>query len=129
MRHPRTIVAGAALIAAFFISGCVTTPEEVACDSPIQVLPTFIADVHKRNPGVTSEFLGGEFAEIFIASMNRTFGAEMMADIVIIFSLPEPSMHQGVGFSHKGCVVFFDNIPTPLVDAWKAGRVPTQRSS
>ena len=118
---------------AAFVASCsavdVVEPAVSKCAEPIAVLSAFIVDVIDRNPGVDVEIIGGSQATVFSAAASRTFNAPLELDTVIIFTTPVKGLVSGVAFSLGGCVWFFDNIPTQVVNLWRAGKVPGQQSS
>jgi hypothetical protein len=118
---------------AAFVASCsavdVVEPAVSKCAEPIAVLSAFIVDVIDRNPGVDVEIIGGDPATVFSAAASRTFNAPLELDTVIIFTTPGQGLVSGVALSLGGCVWFFDNIPSAVVNLWRAGKVPGQQSA
>ena len=116
---------------AAFVASCsavdVVEPAVSKCAEPIAVLSAF--NVIDRNPGVDVEILGGDPATVFSAAASRTFNAPLELDTVIIFTTPGQGLVSGVALSLGGCVWFFDNIPSAVVNLWRAGKVPGQQSA
>ena len=118
---------------AAFVASCaavdVVEPAVSKCAEPIAVLSAFIVDVIDRNPGVDVEIIGGDPAAVFSAAASRTFDAPLELDAVIIFTTPGQGLVSGVAFSFAGCVFFFDNIPSAVVNLWRAGRTPGTKAA